>query len=136
MPRENFQILPNKKNVHTHVDQSITKIWCCGGKKKNSLWTNDLSSIDSLCLSDDSMHKLARFVFSLLKIQWYLTYNGNVYSIKTKFKGTSHRCFFKNLYRISNVHTTKSSKTCDCIYKYGIYINPYIFFFNVMKHIS
>lgn len=41
--------------------------------------TNDLSSIGSLCLSDDSMHKLARFVFSLLKIQWYLTYNGNVY---------------------------------------------------------
>lgn len=81
LPHVNFQILPNKKNVHTHVDQSLTKIWCCGGKKKihfeNS--TNDLSSIGSLCLSDDSMHKLARFVFSLLKIQWYLTYNGNVY---------------------------------------------------------
>lgn len=76
-----FKYYPTKKNVHTHVDQSITKIWCCGGKKtihfENS--TNDLSSIGSLCLSDDSMHKLARFVFSLLKIQWYLTYNGNVY---------------------------------------------------------
>lgn len=47
--------------------------------KKNSLSTNDLSSIDSLCLSDDSMHKLARFVFSFLKIRRYLTYNGNVY---------------------------------------------------------
>lgn len=60
-----FKYYPTKKNFHTHVDQSITKIWCCGGKKKihfeNS--TNDLSSIGSLCLSDDSMQARTFCVF-------------------------------------------------------------------------
>lgn len=124
-----FKYYPTKKKRSHSCWPIYNKNMMLWRAKKNSLWTNDLSSIGSLCLSDDPMHTLARFVFSLLKIQWYLTYNGNVYCIKTKFMGTSHRCFFKNLYRISNVHTTKSSKTCDCIYKYGIYINPYIFFF-------
>lgn len=48
--------------------------------------------------------------------------------IKIKFMGIFYRCFFKNLYWISNVYIIKLLKICNCIYKYGIYINLYIYF--------